>query len=146
LSILLLCVDLVELVQICSVLTLWILSASRSGSYVLCYIIKLILGPINFVTIQKPDRISMARPSDALKLEQFVGGENFKRWQTRVKFCLISLRIWCVISLVLTLTEEQDRNFASDNSTYVGCILTLLSDQLYDIHMHHEVACDFGRS
>jgi hypothetical protein len=44
-----------------------------------------------------------------------------------------------VISPVLPLTEEQDRNFELDNSTCVGCILTLLSDQLYDIHMHHEV-------
>jgi hypothetical protein len=47
-----------------------------------------------------------------------------------------------VISLVLPLTEEQNRNFESDNETYFGCILTLLSDQLYDIHMHHKVAHD----
>jgi hypothetical protein len=51
LSILLLCVNLVELVQICSVLMSWILSASRSGFFVLCYIIKLILSPVNFPTI-----------------------------------------------------------------------------------------------
>jgi hypothetical protein len=43
---------------------------------------------------------------------------------------------------VLPLTEEQDYNFESDNETYVGCILTLLSDQLYNIHMHHKVAHD----
>jgi hypothetical protein len=48
LSILLLCVNLVELVQICSVLMSWILSASRSGFFVLCYIIKLILAPLFF--------------------------------------------------------------------------------------------------
>jgi hypothetical protein len=47
-----------------------------------------------------------------------------------------------VISPVLPLTEEQDRNFKSDNKTCVDCILTLLSEQLYDIHMHHEVARD----
>jgi hypothetical protein len=47
-----------------------------------------------------------------------------------------------VISPVLPLTEEHDRNFESDNETCVGCILTLLSDQLYDIHIHHEVARD----
>jgi hypothetical protein len=50
LSILLLCVNLVELVQICFVLMSWILSASRSGFYVLCCIIKLILGHVNFIT------------------------------------------------------------------------------------------------
>jgi hypothetical protein len=70
----------------------------------------------------------MAGPLNALKLERFLSGENFKRWKTRVKFWLMSLRIWWVISLVLPLTKEQDRNFESDNSTCVGCILTLLSD------------------
>jgi hypothetical protein len=44
-------VNLVELVQICSVLILCILSASRSGFFVLCCIIKLILGPVNFPTL-----------------------------------------------------------------------------------------------
>jgi hypothetical protein len=100
--------------------------------------------PVNFPTIQKPDRINMAGPSNALKPDRFAGGQNFKRWQTMVKFWLMSLRIWWVISpvLLLPLTEEQDRNFESDNETCVGCILTLLSNQLYDIHMHHEVARD----
>jgi hypothetical protein len=84
LSILLLCVNLVELVQICSVLMSWILSASTYGFFVLCCIIKLILGHVNFLTIQKPDRINMARPSDALKPDRFSGGQNFKRWQTRL--------------------------------------------------------------
>jgi hypothetical protein len=50
LSIIILCVNLVELVQICSGLMSWILSASRSGFFVLCCIIKLILGPVNFPT------------------------------------------------------------------------------------------------
>jgi hypothetical protein len=110
--------------------------------FVLCFIIKLILGPVNFPIIQKPDRINMARPSDALKPNRFIGGQNFKRWQIRFEFWLMSLRIWWVISPVLPLTEEDDRNFESDNETCVGCILTPLSDQLFDIHMHHEVARD----
>jgi hypothetical protein len=84
----------------------------------------------------------MVGPSDALKPDLYAGGQNFKRWHTRVKFCLMSLRIWWVISPVLPLTEVQDRNFELDNKTCVGCTLTLLSYQLYDIHMHHEVAHD----
>jgi hypothetical protein len=80
LSILILCVNLVELVLIYSVLMSWILSSGRSGFFVLCCIIKLILGPVNFLTIQKPDRINMAGPSDALKPDRFAGGQNFKRW------------------------------------------------------------------
>jgi hypothetical protein len=50
LSILMLCVNLVELVHICSVLITLILSINRFGFFVLCCIIKLILGPINFST------------------------------------------------------------------------------------------------
>ena len=52
-----LCVNLVELVQICSVLMSYILSVSRSEFYVLCCIIKLILGSVTFLTL-----------SDAVKL------------------------------------------------------------------------------
>jgi hypothetical protein len=54
LSILLLCVNLVEIVQICSVLMTWILSVSRSEFFVLCCIIKLILGSVNFPTQPAP--------------------------------------------------------------------------------------------
>jgi hypothetical protein len=54
----------------------------------------------------------------------------------------MSLRIWWVISLVLPLTMEQDRNYESDNSSCIGCILMLFSDQLYGIHMQHVVARD----
>jgi hypothetical protein len=51
LSILLLCVNLIELVQICSVLMSWILSVNRFGFFVLCCIVKLTLGPVNFPTL-----------------------------------------------------------------------------------------------
>jgi hypothetical protein len=43
-------VNLVELIQIYFVLMSRILSTSRSGFFVLCCIIKLILGPVNFPT------------------------------------------------------------------------------------------------
>jgi hypothetical protein len=101
---------------------------------------KLILNPINFLTIQKPEIINMAGILDALKPERFAGGDNFKRWQTRVKFWLVSMKIWWVISPVLPLSEEQNCAFELDNSTCVGCILSLLSDQLCDIYMKYDVA------
>jgi hypothetical protein len=87
----------------------------------------------------------MARLSDALKPEWFAGGDNFKRWQTRVKFWLMSMKIWWVIFPVLPLTEEQHREYELENSTCIGCLLSLLSDQLCDIYMHHTSAhelCD----
>ena len=49
-----------------------------------------------FPTIQKPYRcvysiLAMAGASDAMKPERFSGGQNFRRWQTKVKFWLMSL-------------------------------------------------------
>jgi hypothetical protein len=63
LSILLLCVNLVELVQICSVLISWILSASIFRFFVLCCIIKLILDSVDFST-----RASLCRRSCRLQV------------------------------------------------------------------------------
>jgi hypothetical protein len=54
LSIFILCVNLVELVHICSVLMSWILSTSRSGFFVLYCIIKLMLNHVNFPTNTPP--------------------------------------------------------------------------------------------
>ena len=63
-----------------------------------------------FPTFQKPClciycNSSMAGPSDAMKSERFVGG-NFRRWQTRVKFWLMSMELWWVIHLVMPFTVE----------------------------------------
>jgi hypothetical protein len=102
--------------------------------------IKLILGLVNFVTIQKPELVNMAGVSDALKPGVFAGGNHFKRWQTRAKFWLMSMKVWWVINPVLPLTKEQNHAFELDNSTCLGCILSLLSDQLCDIYMKYGVA------
>jgi hypothetical protein len=69
LSIPILYVNLVELVQICSVLMLWILSASRSMFFVLCCIIKLILGTANFPTdpICKGNRVMRCNTVQTVK-------------------------------------------------------------------------------
>jgi hypothetical protein len=66
--------------------------------------IKLILCLVNFLTIQKPDLVNMAGVSDALKPGVFAGGNHFKRWQTRAKFWLMSMKVWWVINLVLPFT------------------------------------------
>jgi hypothetical protein len=47
-----------------------------------------------------------------------------------------------VISPVLPLTEEQNHAFELDNSTYIGCILSLLSNQLCDVYMKFNVVCE----
>jgi hypothetical protein len=87
LSICLICVAFCDLISICVVLVLFMLTASRSlFLYMLTWMIKLILGLVNFLTIQKPELVNMAGVSDALKPGVFAGGNHFKKWQTRAKF------------------------------------------------------------
>jgi hypothetical protein len=55
------------------------------------------------------------------------------------------IKIWWVISpffpsLKTSSTEEQHREYELENSTCTGCLLSLLSDQLCDIYMHHTFA------
>jgi hypothetical protein len=129
LSICLICVAFCDLISIYVVLVLFMLTASRSlFLYMLTWMIKLIFGLVNFLTIQKLELVSMASVSDALKPGVFTGGNHFKRWQTWAKFWLMSMKVWWVINPVLPLTEEQNRAFELDNSTCLGCILSLLSD------------------
>ena len=78
----------------------------------------------------------MAGALDAMKHEWFAGG-NFRRWQTRVKFWLMSMGLWWVIHLVMPFTVEQTAAFEGDSDTTLGCILSLLSDQLYDLYMDY---------
>ena len=88
----------------------------------------------NYLTIQNLDLIEMAGPTDLLKPERF-GGENFKRWQTRVKFWLMSMKLWWVISPQRPLTQEQQCELEVSSDTALGCLLSLLTGQLYDIYI-----------
>jgi hypothetical protein len=79
-----------------------------------------------FPTIQKPDYtyfydLEMAKASDAMKPERF-GGENFRRWQTRAKFWLMSLGLWWVIHLMFPFPEEQEAQFENANNIALGCL------------------------
>jgi hypothetical protein len=47
--------------------------------YMLTWMIKLILGLVNFLTIQKLELVNMAGVSDVLKPGVFAGGNHFKR-------------------------------------------------------------------
>jgi hypothetical protein len=141
LSICLICVAFCDLISIFIVLVLFMLTASRSlFLYMLTCMIKLILDLVNFLTIQKPELVNMAGVLDALKPRVFAGGNHFKRWQTQAKFWLMSMKVWWVINPILPLTEEQNRVFELDNLTCLGCIMSLLSDQLCDIYMKYGVA------
>lgn len=91
-----------------------------------------------FPTVQKLYYCAMAGPSDVMKPERF-GGENFKRWQTRMKFWLMSQNLWWVISSTVErpLTQEQQRDWEVSSDTTMGCLLSLMTDQLCDIYMNY---------
>ena len=97
----------------------------------------LIVLPAIFPTVQKLYYCAMAGPSDVMKPEKF-GDENFKRWQTRVKFWLMSMNLWWVISPTVErpLTQEQQRDFEVSSDTAMGCLLSLMTDQLCDIYLN----------
>jgi hypothetical protein len=77
----LVCVVLHGLILICVVLELFMLTANRLFFvFSLFWLVKLILVPVNFLPIQKPELVNMAGVSDALKHEGFAGGDHFKRW------------------------------------------------------------------
>ena len=57
---------------------------------------------------------AMAGPSDAMKPERFAGG-NFYRWQTRVKFWLMSMGLrWVIHPVTLISSREGDHSIATD--------------------------------
>ena len=95
-----------------------------------------------FPTIHKPYSciyfiLAMAGALDAMKPERFTGGENFRRWQTEVKFWLMSMGLWWVIHLVMPFTVEQANTFHTTSNSALGCILNLLVDNLYDLYMDY---------
>ena len=78
----------------------------------------------------------MVGASDVMKHEKLVDC-NFPRWRTRVKFWLMSMKLWWVIHPVMPFTVEQIAAFASDSDKALGCVLSLLSDQLYNLYVDY---------
>jgi hypothetical protein len=96
-----------------------------------------------FPTFQKPyfcvySILPMAGPSDAMKLERFDGGENFRCWQNKVKFWLMSMGLWWVIHPMMPLMIPQAAAYPTPRDSAFGCLLTLLVDNLYDIYMDYK--------
>jgi hypothetical protein len=95
-----------------------------------------------FQAFQKPysyvySILAMAGPSDAMKPERFGDGENFHRWQTKIKFWLMSMGLWWVIHPMMPLTVPQTVAFPTASDSALGCILTLLADNLYGLQRSH---------
>jgi hypothetical protein len=70
-----------------------------------------------------------------MKPERFGGGENFHRWQNKVKFWLMSMGLWWVIHPMMPLAVPQTAAFPVAHDSALSCILTLLANNLYGIYM-----------
>jgi hypothetical protein len=73
-----------------------------------------------------------------VKLERFGGGETFHRCQNKVKFWLMSMGLWWIIHPMICLTVPQATAYPTACDFALGCILTLLADNLYDIYMDYK--------
>jgi hypothetical protein len=82
--------------------------------------------------------LAMAGPSDALKPKRFGGSKNFRRWQNKVKFWLMSMGLWWVIHPMMPLTIPQTAAFPVARDSTLSCILTLVANNLYDIYMDYK--------
>jgi hypothetical protein len=96
------------------------------------------------LSIQKPDRHFKMGNSfgDAMKPGKFAGA-NFRRWATKLDLWLTAMDIAYVLKPVDgPLTVEKQVEFDKANVMAVGCILGVLSDNLYDVYMTHKSARD----
>ncbi|KAE8782942.1 hypothetical protein D1007_43634 [Hordeum vulgare] len=91
---------------------------------------------ILFATIQKTleyQFVMHAHDADLMKPEKFAG-DNFKRWQSKVRHYLLSKGLWWIIPQVRPLTHHQAMDFELANDTVVDVMLSLLENQLYDVY------------
>jgi hypothetical protein len=96
-----------------------------------------------FPTFQKPyscvySILAIAGPLDAMRPEKLGDGENFHHWQNEVKFWLMSMGLWWVIHPIVPLMVPQAATYPTARDSALGCILTLLADNLYDIYMDYK--------
>jgi hypothetical protein len=97
-----------------------------------------------FLTIQKPDRLFKMGNSftDAMRPGKFASA-NFWRWATKHHLWLTAMRITYVLKPVDgPLTVEKQPVFDKANVMAVGCILSVMSDNLYGVYMTHKSARD----
>lgn len=69
--------------------------------------------------------------------DRFGGGDNFRCWQNKVRFWLMSMGLWWMIHPVMSFTVEQITAFPTSCDSTIACILTLLAHNLYDIYINY---------
>jgi hypothetical protein len=96
------------------------------------------------LSIQKPNRhFKMGNSfADAMKSRKLASA-NFRRWVTKLDLWLIAMDIAYVLKPVDgPLTVEKQTEFDKANVMAVGCILSVMSDNLYDVYMMHKSTRD----
>jgi len=82
--------------------------------------------------------------TDAMKPEKFTG-VNFKRWQTRAQLWLTAMGVFWVVGNPPALplgSEKEVQEFTAATTIFVGCVLSVLSDQLCDVYMNIKSAAE----
>ena len=74
---------------------------------------------------------------DAMKPKTFMG-VHFKRWQARTTIWLQYLKIFEASAGLTegTISEEDQNKFKDTNLAFVGCVLSVLDNKLFDVYMH----------
>ena len=145
-SFLLLALDPVNLIQIVVLVSIHISVIHVVSLFLVVGINLCIAKLLLFPTIQKPDRhLAMTKGyTDAMKPEKFTG-VNFKRWQTRAQLWLTAMGVFWVVGNPPALplgSEKEVEEFTAATTIFVGCVLSVLSDQLCDVYMNIKSAAE----
>ena len=79
----------------------------------------------------------MGHLADALKPDKFTG-VYFKRWQYKTTMWLQSLKVFQASEGLPegTISDEDQNKFKETNLAFVGCVLSVLDNKLFDVYMH----------
>jgi hypothetical protein len=80
----------------------------------------------------------MDNSSTATKPNKFTS-VNFKRWQTSSQMWLSTMSVFWVVSNPPTLPlrfEKEVQEFTMVTMVFIGCVLSVLSNQLCDVYMN----------
>uniref|UniRef100_A0ACD5WYN2 Uncharacterized protein n=1 Tax=Avena sativa TaxID=4498 RepID=A0ACD5WYN2_AVESA len=81
--------------------------------------------------------INMGHLTDAMKPEKFTR-IHFKRWQYKITMWLQNLKVFEASEGLPegTISEEDQNKFKETNLAFVGCVLSVLDNKMFDVYMH----------
>jgi len=82
--------------------------------------------------------------TDAMKPEKFTS-VKFMRWQMRAQLWLTAMDVFWIVDNPPALplgSEKEVQEFTAATMIFVGCVLSILSDQLCDVYMNIKSAAE----